>query len=87
MRALRIFGVSIRIGLGLTLAMFGLFGVVVGIGALVDPVGTKMADSADPFGTPLSFTETLVLMAIYATLTVLGWWIAIFPHKRKKHDT
>jgi hypothetical protein len=87
MRALRVFGVSIRIGLGLTLAIFGLIGVVFGIGALIDPVGAKMADSADPFGTPLSVPETLVLMAIYATLMVLGWWIAVFPHKRKEHDT
>lgn len=87
MRALRIFGVSIRIGLGLTLAIFGLIGVVVGIGAMVDPVGTKMADSADPFGAPHSFLESLALTAIYAILVVVGWWLAIFPRKNKKHDT
>ena len=40
--------------------------------ALVDPVGTKMADDADPFGAPPSRSKTAIAMLVTIAGGVVG---------------
>jgi len=40
--------------LGVSLATIGVILLIVSVFAFLDPVGTKMADDTDPFGTPPS---------------------------------
>jgi hypothetical protein len=60
---------------GLGLSLFGVIGVLVGIVALLDPVGTKMADDGDPFGTPPTTTESLLMLLAYVGLAGVGAWL------------
>ena len=53
--------------LGLAVLLFGLE-----IVALVDPVGTKMADDADPFGPPPPWYSHVVGFAVIALLVALA---------------
>lgn len=55
--------VALRAGCDATLIVVGIVVAGVSIIALVDPVGTKPADDADPFGPPSSrFESTLFLL-------------------------
>ncbi len=51
---MRSFYRAIRATIGFTLLLVGAIGVMVCLVAVVDPVGTKMADDNDPFGNPPS---------------------------------
>jgi hypothetical protein len=43
--------------------------------ALMDPVGTKMADDADPFGVLPSRTKVVVRMLITGAAGLAGVWL------------
>jgi hypothetical protein len=77
-----------RLGMRSTLGMllWG-FAAMVLLGevlALVDPVGTQMANDADPFGTPPGWREHATAFGVVAALSAGGWWL-IFGG-RPKHN-
>jgi hypothetical protein len=43
--------------------------------ALADPVGTQMANDADPFGTPPGWREHATAFGVIAVLSAAGWWL------------
>jgi hypothetical protein len=63
-------------------ALIGLLLAAVSVLALVDPEGTKMADDADPFGTPPSRMSSLIRLGVAALLVV---WPVIPLKIRRKH--
>jgi hypothetical protein len=79
-RIMGIFGI-LRIVIGIVLFLFGFIGIVVGIIGLIDPVGSKMADDSDPFGTPPSFLESLLMTVVY--FAIAGSGILLIWYKRK----
>ena len=57
-------GFAVRATLAAVFMVIGLLIVLVSVIALLDPVGTKHADDADPFGPPPSrFQSTLILLS------------------------
>jgi hypothetical protein len=71
--------VVVQVLSGILLSLFGLVGMLLGIIAILDPVGTKMADDADPFGTPPSRISSAVLTLTFVVITGIGVliiWIA-----------
>ena len=60
---------------GVSLLLVGLLGVSVSVVAIVDPVGTKMADDSDPFGTPPTTVESLLMLVLFLALSSLGAWL------------
>jgi hypothetical protein len=67
---------------GVGLLIFGLLGVLVSIVAIIDPVGTKMADNGDPFGTPPTSVESLLRLVCFLALTAVGAWLALRGRRR-----
>ncbi|HXG84342.1 MAG TPA: hypothetical protein VNI84_09965 [Pyrinomonadaceae bacterium] len=63
---------SIPIAFGCFLTLFGSLGIVVGIIAIIDPIGSKMADDSDPLGIPPTFSESLILILVYVLIFILG---------------
>jgi len=61
---------------GLSLLLFGALGTFVGIVAIVDPIGTKLADDGDPFGVPPTTTESAFMLLMYLALMSLGVWLS-----------
>lgn len=82
----------IRIGAGLIVMLFGGLGILLGIIAIIDPVGTKMSDDADPFGVPPTFIESLNLTVIFILIflggvgLVVGWkpLVKLFGRRKQK---
>jgi hypothetical protein len=70
--------------LGCFLSMFGVLGVGLGILDILDPVGTKMADDSDPFGTPHTLTESLTFTAVFATVLLSGVLLMIVSYRHKE---
>ena len=72
---------------GMVFCVLGISGVLCGILAIIDPVGTKMADDADPFGEPLGFSVTLAELLSYAVLVAAGGFLmrkfVLWPAKPK----
>lgn len=62
----------LRILTGLILLLFGFSGIFFGILSIIDPVGTKMSDDADPFGIPPTFDESLTFTVIFILIFMLG---------------
>ena len=60
----RIFGLFLLIG--------GLVATGVGLLCIIDPVGCKMADDADPFGTPPSLLSSLLILLVYLGVSGVG---------------
>jgi hypothetical protein len=75
----------IRIVLGLVLCLFGLLGTALGLLAIADPVGMKMADDGNPFGPPPSLIESLAMTGFFTALGATGLWLTLshFAKKRK----
>lgn len=69
----------LRIGLACIFLLLGFLGVGFGIIGMIDPVGTKMSDDADPLGTPPSFTDSLFVTMAYATVFLLGLCLIFAP--------
>jgi len=42
---------------------------------LLDPVGSKLSDDGDPFGTPPPASESIVALVVCAALVILGVWL------------
>ncbi|NOT46260.1 MAG: hypothetical protein HOP17_00725 [Acidobacteria bacterium] len=71
--------VTVRVISGIIVSLFGAVGLLFGLIAILDPVGTKMADDPDPFGTPPSRIESALLtlaFAVIAGIGVLIIWVA-----------
>ena len=58
--------------LGLFLLLGGLVATAVGLLCIIDPVGCKMADDGDPFGTPPSLLSSLLVLLAYLGLSGVG---------------
>jgi hypothetical protein len=58
--------------LGLFLLLGGLVATVLGLLCIIDPVGCKMADDSDPFGTPPSLLSSLSLLLVYLGVSGVG---------------
>ena len=54
--------------------------------ALVDPMGTQMANDAD-FRTPLSRGEHAMWLGIIAALFAAGWWLIFGGRSRRNTPT
>jgi hypothetical protein len=65
-----------RRAVGVCLIGLALVISLVGLGALLDPVGTKLADDGDPFGDPGSPLAPVVLLAAGLVLGAGGIWLA-----------
>jgi hypothetical protein len=57
---------------GLFLLLSGLFGTAVCLLSIVDPVASKMADDGDPFGTPPSRLDSLLILLVYLGVSGVG---------------
>jgi hypothetical protein len=57
---------------GLFLLLGGLVATAVGLLCIIDPVGCKMADDGDPFGTPPSLLSSLSLLVVYLGVSGVG---------------
>lgn len=68
---------------GFILLLFGFLGVGLGILDILDPVGTKMADDSDPFGTPHTLTESLTFTAIFAVILLSGLSLIFVSYKHR----
>ena len=62
---------------GVVFILLGILGVFFGLIEMIDPVGSKMSDDADPFGVPRSFSETLNLICFWGILLLLGMWLLL----------
>ena len=69
---------------GCIFILLGSVGILLGIIAIIDPVGTKMANDGDPFGVPPTISESLTLTLIYVFVFFLGVLLVI-GHKQSKH--
>jgi len=55
-----------------SLIVIGVVVMLAGAVALVDPVGTQMADDGDPFGPPPARTESVLMLALGLGTSVVG---------------
>jgi len=60
----RIFGLLLLIG--------GLVATGLGLLCIIDPVGCKLADDGDPFGTPPSPLSSLLILLVYLGVSGVG---------------
>jgi hypothetical protein len=58
--------------LGLSLLLGGLVASAVALLCITDPVGCKMADDGDPFGTPPSLLSSLLVLLVYLGVSGVG---------------
>jgi hypothetical protein len=58
--------------LGLFLLVGGLVATAVALLCIIDPVGCKMADDDDPFGTPPSLLGSLSVLLVYLGVSGVG---------------
>jgi hypothetical protein len=70
--------------IGGAMTLFAFLGVGVGILAMLEPVGTKMADDSDPLGTPPNLTESLLLTLLYALIGAFGIWLVMRAFRVRK---
>jgi hypothetical protein len=70
-------------GIAWILVVLGILGAIVGVLAIVDPVGSKMADDAAPFGVPPSRKELLAITLVYVLVGFTG--LAILRRTRAKN--
>ena len=60
---------------GFTLLAFAPLMAVVYVVGLLDPVGSKLSDDGDPFGTPPPASEALIGLLVSLVLVALGVWL------------
>jgi hypothetical protein len=58
--------------LGLFLLVGGLVATAVALLCIIDPVGCKMADDGDPFGTSPSLLSSLLILLVYLGVSGVG---------------
>ena len=66
-----------RVGLGSIFILLSGLGLFFGIIAMIDPVGTKLSDDADPFGVPPTLGESLTVTIIYFSLFAVGFLLLV----------
>ena len=64
-------------GLGLFLLLGGLVATAVALLCIIDPVGCKMADDGDPFGTPPSLLSSLSVLFVYLGVSGVGAFLVL----------
>lgn len=72
-----------RTFVGAGLFVVGCFGAIVAALSVIDPVGVKLADDADPLGTPDPWYVGILIASVYAACAVVGVWLLRF-WKRKE---
>ena len=60
---------------GATLLLIGLVGSCLGIVEIVAPVGTKLADDRDPFGTPRTLGEAFGSTVPFVVVLLVGGFL------------
>jgi hypothetical protein len=67
----------VKFGFAFVLILFGLLLSGLTVIAILDPVGTKMADDADPFGDPyVPFWQHLIFFGIAGICFVAAYFLA-----------
>jgi hypothetical protein len=66
----------LSVATGLGLVILGSVGMFVSILAIIDPVGTKMADDNDPFGPPPTIERSLLMLLAFVVMAILGAWLS-----------
>jgi hypothetical protein len=66
---------SPRRAAGFLLLAVGPMVALVHVIGLLDPVGSKLSDDGDPFGTPPPASESIIALVVCAALVVLGVWL------------
>lgn len=66
---------------GILLCLGGLAGVGMGVIAILDPIGTKMADDADPFGAPPSALASIFITISFALVVAVGFGMIWFADR------
>src|SRR5262245_36222501 len=74
----------LRVVLGSAMILLGWIIAVIGIVAIVDPIGTKMADDGDPFGTPPSRLTSATITSL-SILVVVGGVLLVRGGARSSH--
>jgi hypothetical protein len=69
---------------GLILLLIGFLGTAGSVFEIFDPAGSKMADDADPFGTPPSLLGSLVMLFISLCICGAGAFL-MWRSGRKPH--
>ena len=75
----------IRIGVGGVMALVGLLGVGIGTLAMIDPVGAKASDDANPFGTPPTRLSSFLLTVVFLAMASVGAFL--IAYRRKTSDS
>ena len=57
------------------LPQFAKYGVIFGIYAVFDPVGTKLSDDGDPFGPPPTVLESVSVSLVFFVVMIAGGWL------------
>ena len=57
---------------GLFLLISGLICSTVALLSILDPVASKLADDGDPFGTPPSRLDSLLILSVYFGVSCVG---------------
>ena len=73
----------VSLAFGLIFLLFGILGVGLGILDILDPVGTKMTDDSDPFGTPHTVMQSLTFTAIFTVALLSGLSLIFVYYKRR----
>ena len=76
----------VRVGIGFIIALFGILATGISIIGMIDPVGAKMSDDNDPFGTPHTLGESVAITLFYLLITAFGVWLMSHKSKRVKSD-
>ena len=63
--------------LGVVLALVAAVFLIVSLIALIDPVGTQMADDSDPFGPPIPWYGAAGMAIASTAVGAAGVWLAI----------
>ncbi len=71
-------------GFRLILLLIGFLGTAASLFEIFDPAGSKMADDADPFGTPPSLLSSLVILFISLCICGAGAFLT-WSAARKRH--
>jgi len=70
---------------GLAVAAAGLAGAGLGVLAIIDPAGSKLADDGDPFGPPPSRFGSAVIVLIFALIAAVGFWIISLADRKSSN--
>ena len=74
-----------RKAVGIALLGLALVFLVFELVALIDPVGTKMADDSDPFGSPAPWYDHALTFGIIAVLTAIS--ARLLRARRRRGDS